>query len=396
MANTREKRCLCFYFIQGQQGESLDELNVFEIPGMQKISDACLRDVLANFPLKGTGGTYHFRFRIADPVAECGFVWMDLTDPSARLPIFRDVIIAKLLQLDKLPPQPRCSRLRMKPILSRAKSPPSAAHISTFAPPVYGHTQVSSPLRSPDSKSPSPTSQRSRSTSRPQRGRPHTVQKGLDRYRARSTSPAHDVDLMQPESEAPPHSTSVSPKQTPHLAESDLLDFGKEAPSKGGAECPVSPFFTSTSSSVQGQKSQYVQKMMMERKEKLQSDTRRAIQFKKKLDASAVKEQEDADAAKARLGPNLTAWSEDHGQKRNVRTLLCTMHTVLWEGSRWKQQSMGDIIAPDKVKVAYRKAMLIVHPDKCADAGADNKFISNHIFQALNEAYVRDMDSELQ
>ncbi len=79
---------------------------------MQKLSDACLRDVLANFPLvtsmlsvcidvnlpdsrrltltltqKGNGETYHFRFRIADPVAECGFVWMDLTDPSARLPM---------------------------------------------------------------------------------------------------------------------------------------------------------------------------------------------------------------------------------------------------------------------------------------------------------------------
>ncbi len=33
MANRREKRCLCFYFIQGQQGESLDELNVFEVGG---------------------------------------------------------------------------------------------------------------------------------------------------------------------------------------------------------------------------------------------------------------------------------------------------------------------------------------------------------------------------
>ncbi len=29
----------------------------------------------------------------------------------------------------------------------------------------------------------------------------------------------------------------------------------------------------------------------------------RAIQFKKELDASVVKEKEDADAAKARLGP---------------------------------------------------------------------------------------------
>ncbi len=33
MVNTREKRCLCFYFIQGEQGESPNELNVFEVGG---------------------------------------------------------------------------------------------------------------------------------------------------------------------------------------------------------------------------------------------------------------------------------------------------------------------------------------------------------------------------
>ncbi len=33
MVNTREKRPLCFYFIQGEQGESPNELNVFEVGG---------------------------------------------------------------------------------------------------------------------------------------------------------------------------------------------------------------------------------------------------------------------------------------------------------------------------------------------------------------------------
>lgn len=34
------------------------------------------------------------------------------------------------------------------------------------------------------------------------------------------------------------------------------------------------------------------------------------------------------DAAKAKHGVALTVWAEDHGKKRNVRTLLSTMHTV--------------------------------------------------------------------
>lgn len=34
------------------------------------------------------------------------------------------------------------------------------------------------------------------------------------------------------------------------------------------------------------------------------------------------------DVAKAKHGAVLSTWAEDHGKKRNVRTLLSTMHTV--------------------------------------------------------------------
>ena len=36
------------------------------------------------------------------------------------------------------------------------------------------------------------------------------------------------------------------------------------------------------------------------------------------------------DAAKGKHDAKLTAWAEDHGKKRNVRTLLSTMHGVRW------------------------------------------------------------------
>ncbi|XP_061489326.1 putative tyrosine-protein phosphatase auxilin isoform X2 [Rhineura floridana] len=56
-------------------------------------------------------------------------------------------------------------------------------------------------------------------------------------------------------------------------------------------------------------------------------------------------------------------WIE--GKERNIRALLSTMHTVLWEGeTKWKPVSMADLVTPEQVKKVYRRAVLVVHPDK--------------------------------
>lgn len=56
-------------------------------------------------------------------------------------------------------------------------------------------------------------------------------------------------------------------------------------------------------------------------------------------------------------------WIE--GKERNIRALMSTMHTVLWEGeTRWKPVGMSELVTPDQVKKYYRKAVLVVHPDK--------------------------------
>lgn len=56
-------------------------------------------------------------------------------------------------------------------------------------------------------------------------------------------------------------------------------------------------------------------------------------------------------------------WIE--GKERNIRALLSTLNTVLWDGeTRWKPVSMADLVTPDQVKKYYRKAVLVVHPDK--------------------------------
>ncbi|KAG7221291.1 hypothetical protein INR49_017358 [Caranx melampygus] len=77
-------------------------------------------------------------------------------------------------------------------------------------------------------------------------------------------------------------------------------------------------------------------------------------------------------------------WIE--GKERNIRALLSTLHTVLWEGeTRWKPVGMADLVTPDQVKKYYRKAVLVVHPDKAT--GQPYEHYAKMIFMELNDAW---------
>nr|XP_039272755.1 cyclin-G-associated kinase-like [Styela clava] len=76
-------------------------------------------------------------------------------------------------------------------------------------------------------------------------------------------------------------------------------------------------------------------------------------------------------------------WVE--GKERNVRALLSTLHTVLWEGTKWKQCGMHQLVQPNDVKKMYRKACLVVHPDKAT--GTPNEEFAKMIFMELNDAW---------
>ncbi|MED6270645.1 hypothetical protein CHARACLAT_012507 [Characodon lateralis] len=77
-------------------------------------------------------------------------------------------------------------------------------------------------------------------------------------------------------------------------------------------------------------------------------------------------------------------WIE--GKERNIRALLSTLHTVLWEGeTRWKPVGMADLVTPDQVKKYYRKAVLVVHPDKAT--GQPYEQYAKMIFMELSDAW---------
>jgi len=64
-------------------------------------------------------------------------------------------------------------------------------------------------------------------------------------------------------------------------------------------------------------------------------------------------------------GRGVTPWlGPQAGKAGNIRALLSTLHTVLWADSGWKQPGLTDLVEPARVKRAYMRANLVVHPDK--------------------------------
>lgn len=127
--------------------------------------------------------------------------------------------------------------------------------------------------------------------------------------------------------------------------------------------------------------------MAARREANVNEKVKEALEFKLELDEKQRIEAQELDEAKAKYDKNLTIWASSNNEKKNIRNLLTSMHTVLWQGSDWKPVSLGDVIESKKVKLYYRKAMLVVHPDKCSSLNSETKFIAKRIFEAVNEAY---------
>jgi len=94
------------------------------------------------------------------------------------------------------------------------------------------------------------------------------------------------------------------------------------------------------------------------------------------------------------LRPALEGWSGTDANRKPVRALLSNLHTVLWEEARWTPVTV--LVRPSEVRLAYRKAMLVVHPDKIpAGSSAKVTVIAKHCFEALNTAYEKFEKAEM-
>lgn len=94
------------------------------------------------------------------------------------------------------------------------------------------------------------------------------------------------------------------------------------------------------------------------------ASTASATAVKKLREANAAAEKADDEkfALSDQVDARLTAWKG--GKADNLRALLQSLDSVLWEGAGWQKVGMSDLVMPNKVKIVYMKAIAKVHPDK--------------------------------
>lgn len=108
---------------------------------------------------------------------------------------------------------------------------------------------------------------------------------------------------------------------------------------------------------------------------KAEEDTPKTM---KEMRRKQLEESTDPEVLKVR------DWTD--GKENNIRALLCSLHTVLWDGeARWKPIGMDKLVTADQVKKWYRKAVLSVHPDKLV--GTPQESLAKLIFMELNDAW---------
>ena len=78
--------------------------------------------------------------------------------------------------------------------------------------------------------------------------------------------------------------------------------------------------------------------------------------------AEAEKVDDEKFALADSVEDRLNQWRK--GKEGNLRALLGSLDTVLWEGAGFKKVGMSELVLPGKVKVIYMKGIGRVHPDK--------------------------------
>ena len=93
-------------------------------------------------------------------------------------------------------------------------------------------------------------------------------------------------------------------------------------------------------------------------------------------------------AAQIALSDKFDVWSTHSGKIRDVRTLLGTIDSVIWPESGWSTVSVGELMMSEAaVKKAWRKAIIICHPDRHQSASVEQQYAADRIFGAVNDAF---------
>jgi tetratricopeptide (TPR) repeat protein len=97
---------------------------------------------------------------------------------------------------------------------------------------------------------------------------------------------------------------------------------------------------------------------------KLKADLNRSEGVSKLRQTAAQQEREDDERLRLtdQVDRKMVTWKS--GKEDNIRALLASLGSVLWEGAAWKPVGMHELVTPAQVKINYMKAIAKMHPDK--------------------------------
>ncbi|WCJ35205.1 Chaperone DnaJ-domain superfamily protein [Euphorbia peplus] len=128
-------------------------------------------------------------------------------------------------------------------------------------------------------------------------------------------------------------------------------------------------------------------KATFERNQRTAERAAKALAEKNLRDLLVQKEQAERNRLAESLDVEVKRWSS--GKERNLRALLSTLQYILGSDSGWQPVPLTDLISNAAVKKAYRKATLLVHPDKLQQRGASiqQKYTCEKVFDLLKDAW---------
>ncbi|EAK89469.1 DNAJ protein [Cryptosporidium parvum Iowa II] len=88
------------------------------------------------------------------------------------------------------------------------------------------------------------------------------------------------------------------------------------------------------------------------------------------------------------LVEEISRWSrKPDGSYKDIRVLLSSLQQVLWENAQWEPIEFSKLMSDiELVKKAYRKAIILCHPDKNHNESEKHKSRAHLIFMAINES----------
>ncbi|KAK9813921.1 hypothetical protein WJX73_004880 [Symbiochloris irregularis] len=220
----------------------------------------------------------------------------------------------------------------------------------------------------------------------------------------RATAPADELDIFaSPKAGAAPAASAyrdpadifstaapASRGQQTGAGVGMMMDFGDEA----GADSEVS-FAAVGDVDVEGEP-ELRKELRAQRLARTRARMQEQLKEKQERDAREAAQQVEKGDLRSQLRPRIDAWQA--GKKDNIRALLASLDTIMWEGSGWTKPGMADLVDKGKVKRAYMRANLIVHPDKVAQKGGTTEqvVIADMAFDALKMAWAKFEAGELR